>query len=160
MYTLDYDETLLKYQEKMENHNNLSVRSAMPKANMKKIDNETKARDYQEKMQMLTALMGESDKTIMKFQCPKHHDSHTDSSHKETTKSLDFNNVQQLPRSSSTESSGGNSSTNQIDTESMNSDESFYEEKDTGYIIEMNDKEKQEMQMFEQGLIQDVDTWK
>lgn len=31
----------------------------------------------------------------------------------------------------------------------MNSDESFYEEKDTGYIIEMNDKEKQEMQMFE-----------
>lgn len=70
MYTLEYDETLLKYQEKMENHNNLSVRSTMPKANMKKIDNETRARNYQEKMEMLTALMGESEKTIMKFQCP------------------------------------------------------------------------------------------
>lgn len=50
MYTLDYDETLLKYQEQMENQNNLSVRTTMPKANMKKIDNETRARNYQEKM--------------------------------------------------------------------------------------------------------------
>lgn len=126
MYTLAYDQDLLRHQEQMES---LNINSANYNkfAQSKVTLNELRTREFQEKMLMLVTLMGEQDKKQFNFRCPE-------SCQEETTKSLDF--AQQLPRSSSTDTiTDCNSSTLEIETASLESDDSFYEEKDISYII-------------------------